>query len=304
MIAIIGILLVFLAVLGGFLMEKGHILVLLQPAELLIIAGAGLGTLMVANPPRILRAIVQGLAGVIKNAHLTPERYLRTLRMMYELLTKVRKEGMVSVENDVEKPDASPLFKSYPEFLADRQARDFVCDTLRTIITGGVEPFDMDQMMESDMEVHHRQALQPVDALATVADSLPGLGIVAAVLGVVITMGALGGPPEEIGKHVAAALVGTFLGILLCYGVVGPLGSNMRKTAEEENEFLHVLRVLLLSFLKGSAPIIAVEMARRAIPAYLRPSFDEMENECRKKPQKAGNEAPKELENKKTGTEG
>jgi chemotaxis protein MotA len=129
--------------------------------------------------------------------------------------------------------------------------------------------------------VHHRGAIQPVEALATVADSLPGLGIVAAVLGVVITMGALGGPPEEIGKHVAAALVGTFLGILLCYGVVGPLGANMRKTAEEENNYLHVLRVLLLSFMKGSAPMIAVEMARRAVPAYVRPSFDEMEKHCK-----------------------
>jgi chemotaxis protein MotA len=183
----------------------------------------------------------------------------------------------------VEKPAESAIFKNYPEFLGDHHALDFVCDTLRTAITGGVEPFDMDQMMELDMEVHHHAAVQPVEALTTVADSLPGLGIVAAVLGVVITMGALGGPPEEIGKHVAAALVGTFLGILLCYGVVGPLGANMRKLAEERDEYLHVLRVLLLAFLKGSAPMIAVEMGRRAIPAYARPSFDEMEKTCKNK---------------------
>jgi len=283
MIAIFGILLVFIAVLGGFLLEQGHIAVLLQPAELLIIAGAASGTLLVANPIRILRAIAVGLVGIVKGSHFTKERYLNTLKMMYQFLSKARKEGLVSVEDDVEKPAASSIFKAYPEFLGDRQALDFVCDTMRTVITGGVEPFDMDQMMESDMEVHHREALQPVDALATVADSLPGLGIVAAVLGVVITMGALGGPPEEIGKHVAAALVGTFLGILLCYGVVGPLGANLRKTAEEENEFLHVLRVLLLAFLKGVAPIIAIEMARRAIPAYVRPSFDEMERVAKKK---------------------
>ena len=144
-------------------------------------------------------------------------------------------------------------------------------------ITGGVEPFDMDQMMERDMEVHHHEALAPISALTTVADALPGLGIVAAVLGVVITMGALEGPPKEIGEKVAAALVGTFLGILMCYGVVGPLGSSMTKGAEEENQYLHVLRVILLGFLKGSAPILAVEMGRRAIPAHVRPSFDEME---------------------------
>ncbi len=148
-------------------------------------------------------------------------------------------------------------------------------------ITGGVEPFDMDQMMELDMEVHYHDATQPVSALSTVADALPGLGIVAAVLGVVITMGALGGPPEEIGHKVAAALVGTFLGILMCYGVVGPLAANMSKSADEHNSYLHVLRVLLLAFLKGSAPMIAIEMGRRAIPAHVRPTFDEMERSCK-----------------------
>ena len=287
MIAIIGIFIVFASVLGGFLMEQGHIAVLLQPAELLIIAGAASGTMLVANPLRILKAIAAGLAGVIKGSPFTTARYLDTLKMMYQFLSKVRKEGLLSVEMDVEKPAESAIFKNYPAFLADHHALSFACDTLRTAITGGVEPFDMDQMMELDMEVHHHESMQLVDALTTVADSLPGLGIVAAVLGVVITMGALGGPPEEIGRHVAAALVGTFLGILLCYGVVGPLGANMRKTAEEENEYLHVLRVLLLSFLKGSAPLIAIEMARRAIPAYVRPSFDEMEKSCKNRAEPA-----------------
>ncbi len=281
MYAIIGILVVFGAVVGGFLMEKGQIMVLVQPAELLIIAGAAAGTVLVANPLRVLKAIVGGLLGVFKGSRFTKKRYLDTLKMMYEFLNKVRKEGLLCVEMDVEKPAESALFKKYPEFLHDHHALDFLCDTLRTAITGGVEPFDMDQMMELDMEVHHNNAVLPIDALTTMADSLPGLGIVAAVLGVVITMGSLGGPPEEIGLHVAAALVGTFLGILLCYGVVGPMSANMRKTADEENEYLHVLRVLLLSFLKGSAPMIAIEMARRAIPGHVRPSFDEMEKNCK-----------------------
>jgi chemotaxis protein MotA len=205
-------------------------------------------------------------------------------------LNKVRKEGLLAVEMDVEKPKESAIFKNYPEFLKDHHAMDFLCDTLRTAITGGVEPFDMDQMMELDMEVHHHAAMAPINALSTVADALPGLGIVAAVLGVVITMGALGGPPEEIGEKVAAALVGTFLGILLCYGFVGPLSSNMSKAADEHNEYLHVLRVLVLSFLKGSAPMIAIEMGRRAIPAHVRPSFDEMEKNCKNKVE--GTEAP------------
>jgi chemotaxis protein MotA len=284
MFAIIGILLVFVSVIGGFLMEKGHILVLLQPAELLIIAGAATGTLLAANPAHILKAIARGLAGVLKGSPFNKTRYLSTLKMMYQFLNKVRKEGLLSVEMDVEKPGESSIFKEYPEFLSDHHARDFVCDTLRMAITGGVEPFDMDQMMELDMEVHHSEATQPVNSLSTVADALPGLGIVAAVLGVVITMGSLGGPQEEIGKKVAAALVGTFLGILLCYGVAGPLSSAMAKTAEAQDEYLHVLRVLILSFLKGSAPMIAIEIGRRAIPAHVRPSFDEMEKNCKNRP--------------------
>ena len=281
MFAIIGIVIVFGAVIGGFLMEKGHIMVLVQPAEVLILGGAAIGTLLVANPLHIIKGIVAGLMGVLKGSSFGKPRYLSALKMMYQFLNKVRKEGLLSVEMDVEKPKESSIFKNYPEFLNDHHARDFVCDTLRTAITGGVEPFDMDQMMELDMEVHHHAATQPVNALNTVADALPGLGIVAAVLGVVITMGSLGGPPEEIGEKVAAALVGTFLGILLCYGVAGPLSSNMSKTADEHNAYLHVLRVLMLSFLKGAAPLIAIEMGRRAIPAHVRPSFDEMEKNCK-----------------------
>jgi chemotaxis protein MotA len=281
MFAIIGIVVVFGAVVAGFLMEKGHLLVLMQPAELVTIGGAALGTLLIANPPHILKRIAGGVVGVLGASQFGKKRYLDSLKMMYEFLNKVRKDGLIAVEADVEKPQESAIFKKYPAFLKDHHVEAFVCDTLRMAITGGVEPFDMDQMMELDMEVHHDEAMQPIHALITVADALPGLGIVAAVLGVVITMGALGGPPEEIGKKVAAALVGTFLGILLCYGVVGPVGSSMTKNAEEHNSYLHVLRVLMLSFLKGAAPMLAVEMARRAIPAHVRPSFEEMEKACK-----------------------
>ena len=281
MFAIIGIVIVFGAVVGGFLMEKGHLPVLVQPAELLIIGGASIGTLLIGNPLHILIGIISSVKGVLTGPKLNKGRYLNLLKMMYVFLNKVRKEGLLSVENDVEKPKESAVFKGFPEFLADHHALSFVCDTLRMAITGGVDPFDMDQMMELDMEVHHQEAMQPVNALTTVADALPGLGIVAAVLGVVITMGALGGPPEEIGHKVAAALVGTFLGVLLCYGLVGPLSANMTKTADEHNDYLHVMRVLLLAFLKGSAPILAIEMGRRAIPARVRPTFDEMEKYCK-----------------------
>jgi chemotaxis protein MotA len=281
MFAIIGIVVVFGSIVGGYLMEHGKLAVLIQPAELIILGGAAFGTLLVANPMHIIKAVFSGLIGVLGSSKFGKERYLSTLKMMYQFLNKVRKEGLLSVEMDVEKPKESAIFKAYPDFLSDHHATDFVCDTLRMAITGGVEPFDMDQMMELDMEVTHHGASEPISALSTVADALPGLGIVAAVLGVVISMGAIGGPPEEIGHKVAAALVGTFLGILMCYGVVGPLSANMTKSVDEHNCYLHVLRVLLLSFLKGAAPMIAIEIARRAIPAHVRPTFDEMEKKCK-----------------------
>ena len=168
--------------------------------------------------------------------------------------------------------------------------RDFVCDTLRVAMAGGPTPHDLDQLMELDMEVHHLEAQQPVNALTTVADALPGLGIVAAVLGVVITMGALGGPPEEIGHKVAAALVGTFLGILLCYGLLGPIASKMGKIADEEGHFYHTVRVGVISFLKGTSPLIALEFARRVAPGHARPTFGELEAACKIQP--AGAAAP------------
>lgn len=283
MISIVGIVIVFGAVIGGFMMEKGQLGVLIQPAEVVTIVGAALGTLLVANPIHVLKSLIGSLSGVISGSPYNRQRYLETLKMMFDLFTKARKEGLVAIEADVEGADKSAIFKQYPKFLKDHHVKDFVCDTMRMAITGGVQPFDVDQMMELDMDVHHHSTGLPTDALNTVADALPGLGIVAAVLGIVITMGSLGGPPEEIGRKVAAALVGTFLGILLCYGMLGPLASNMTKLNEEEHAYYHILRVVMLAFIKGTSPILAVELARRAIPAHIRPSFQDVEKACRAK---------------------
>jgi chemotaxis protein MotA len=248
-----------------------------------IIAGAAVGTLLAANPLHVLKKIVSSLMLVIKGSKYSKERYIDTLKMMFQVFNKARKSGLVGIEGDIEEPEKSTVFSKYPEFLGNHHARDFVCDTMRMAVTGGASPLDVDQMMELDMDVHHASASQPVSALSTVADALPGLGIVAAVLGVVVTMSALGGPPEEIGHKVAAALVGTFLGILLCYGVVGPLASNMTKLIDDEHAFYHVLRVVMLSFLKGMSPTLAIEVARRAVPEHVRPSFKEVEQACRQK---------------------
>src|SRR6202012_4516613 len=191
------------------------------------------------------------------------------------------KVGVMALEADSDGPDKSPVFSKYPKFLKDHHALHFVCDPIRLAAGGGVEPFDMDQMMELDMDVHHHGAGQPIAALSTMADSLPGLGIVAAVLGVVITMGAIGGPPEEIGHKVAAALVGTFLGILLCYGLIGPIAASMTGTNEAESQYYNCLRTGLIAFVRGAAPILAVEFSRRSIPAAVRPTFKEMEATCK-----------------------
>ncbi|HXR15357.1 MAG TPA: flagellar motor stator protein MotA [Terriglobales bacterium] len=287
MFAIIGIVIVFGSVLGGYLMEHGNIKVLIQPAELVVIGGAAIGTVLIANPLHILKQIVGGVVGVFGGSKFTKRRYLDSLKMMYELLNKARREGLMALEADVEDPAKSAVLSKYPAFVKDHHIRDYFCDTMRMAISG-VEAFDLDQLLDLDMEVHHHGASLPIASLSSMADSLPGLGIVAAVLGVVITMGALGGPPEEIGHKVAAALVGTFLGILLCYGLVGPLAASMQKIAEDEGAYLYVLRVVMISFLKGSAPIMAVEFARRAIPGHVRPSFLEVETHCKK----SGDAAP------------
>jgi chemotaxis protein MotA len=280
MFAIIGIVVVFGAVAAGYLMEHGNLKVLMQPAELIIIGGAALGTVFIANPLHILNQIAGGIGGAFGGSKYTKKVYMDSLKTMYDLLNKARREGLMALENDVEDPSKSAVLSKNPVFVKNHHVRDFFCDSMRMAISG-TEAFDLDQVLELDMEVHHHSASVPIASLSTMADSLPGLGIVAAVLGVVITMGALGGPPEEIGKKVAAALVGTFLGILLCYGLVGPIAANMTKVSEEEHAFLHVLRVMMISFLKGTAPIMAVEVARRAIPGHVRPSFVELEKLCR-----------------------
>jgi len=278
MFGIIGIVVVFGAVAAGYLMEHGNMKVLLQPAELVIIGGAAIGTMLIGNSTKVLKGILGGIQGAFAGSKFDKPAYLKILTQLSAVMQKVRKEGLAKIEADIEKPENSELFKAW-----DHHIRDFVCDTLRVAMAGGPSPHDLDQLMELDMEVHHLELHQPVDALTTVADALPGLGIVAAVLGVVVTMGSLGGPPEEIGHKVAAALVGTFLGILLCYGLLGPIASKMGKIADEEGHFYHTVRVGLIAFLKGSSPLIALEFARRVAPGNARPSFSELEDACRVK---------------------
>lgn len=281
MLSILGILLVLGAIAGGYLMEHGKLLVLAQPAEMVIIIGAAIGTVLAANPMGTVVRMVKAMLGILGGSPYTKSTYLENLKMLYELFTMGRKGGNAQLEEEIENPAKGSVLKKYPKFLHSHDAASFLCDTLRTAISGNVDPLDLDTIMEVDIEVHHRDSHEAVNALSTVADSLPGLGIVAAVLGVVLTMGSLGGPKEEIGQRVAAALVGTFLGILLCYGVVGPLAAAMSKRCDEEGAHLGFLRLAALGFVKGLSPMVATELARRAIPHPVRPSFKEMEAACR-----------------------
>jgi chemotaxis protein MotA len=281
MFPIIGIVIVLGAIAAGYTMEHGNFKVLLQPAELVIIFGAAVGTVVIANPPPTLIKIGKGLAGVFSGSKYTKALYLETLKMLYDLFALSRKAGMAKLEEEVDNPSKGVVFTKYKKFLQNHHALHFLCDTLRMVVTGGVEPMEIDTMMELDLEVHHRESAKPIAALSTMADALPGLGIVAAVLGVVLTMGALGGPKEAIGEKVAAALVGTFLGILLCYGLFGPLALAMGKNSEAESEYLGFLRMASIGFIKNLSPIMAVELARRAIPSQVRPTFQEMEGACR-----------------------
>ena len=281
MFVIVGIVVVFGAIVAGYLLEHGNLLVLLQPAELVIIAGAAFGTMLIANPLPTVIKILKGLLGCLKPSPYSKGFYLESLKMLYDLFTRARRQGLTALEADLENPAESPVFQNFPKFLANHHALEFVCDTLRTHVSGASSPFELDQLMELDLEVHHQESEAPVAALSTVADSLPGLGIVAAVLGVVITMGALGGPPEEIGHKVAAALVGTFLGILLCYGLIGPIAAYMSKLSEAESNYLRFLRTGIYSFIRGDSPIIAIEFARRSVQSSVRPSFKETEEQCR-----------------------
>jgi chemotaxis protein MotA len=282
MLALLGLFLVLSAVFGGYILERGNPWVLFQPAELLIIGGSALGIILLSNPPSVIRKMARGIRTVAGPAPYTRASLLRTLRMMFEFFSYAQRAGVQKLEEHVEHPRDSSVFKRYPQFLADSQLLNFFCDTMRMLVIGSTTPQELDHLMDLDMEVQRRGRHEPVSALSAVADALPGLGIVAAVLGVVITMQAIGSTPESVGEKVAAALVGTFLGILLCYGLVGPVAARLEAMGETQAQMLQLLRTGIMAFARGCNPMLAVEYGRRSIPLELRPSFGEMETTIRR----------------------
>ena len=282
MLILLGLFIILAAVFGGFLLERGNLVVLLQPAELLIICGAATGILLMSNAPATIRAMVRAVGGLLRPTRLSRQLYLTTLRMLYSLFSYCRRAGPADLERQIENPGGSAIFQRYSEFLKDREAVAFLCDSFRIFIAAGVNAADLDRLMALDMDAQRRERARPVGALGSLADALPGLGIVAAVLGVVVTMQSLGGPASEIGQKVAAALVGTFLGILLCYGVAGPLAAHLESRNEMRAEYLRMIRTATVAYLGGASPLVAAEFARRSIPAALRPTFDEMSEALRR----------------------
>jgi chemotaxis protein MotA len=280
MLLIVGSLIVLGAVVGGFLAEGGAIGVLMQPFELLIIGGAAVGQLIISTPISVIKAMVTQLKGFFSSGN-TKADYLELLGLQYQLYKLVQQSGVMSLETHFDDPSKSAVLSRYPKFLHRHHALDFLSDSVKVIIIGGISPHDLEALMDEDLAIQHEVELKPSASITKTGDALPGLGIVAAVLGIVITMGAIDGPPSEIGEKVGAALVGTFLGILLCYGFFGPMGTAMEHRVNDDSRYEQCLKTGLLAVYKGFPPAIAVEFARRVLPIEVRPSFEETEQFCK-----------------------
>ena len=282
MLVIVGYIIVLVSVLGGFAMAGGHVAAMFQPVELIIIGGAAAGAFVVGSSGKTLKATLQALPTVLKGSKYSKAMYMELMGLLFEILTKVRKEGLMSIEREVENPKESPIFSKYPKIADDHHLVEFLTDYLRLMISGNLNAIEIENLMDSEIETHHHEAELPAHAVQKVADGLPAFGIVAAVMGVVHTMESVGKPPSELGQMIAHALVGTFLGILLAYGFVGPLSSLLEQKANEGSKVLECIKVTLLASLNGYAPPLAVEFGRKVLYSTERPSFSELEEHVKK----------------------
>jgi chemotaxis protein MotA len=283
MFILIGYVLVFGAVFGGFLLAGGKLGALFQPLELLMIGGAAMGAFVSANPGKALKSVGAAFPVIFKPSKYTKDLYMELMSLLYEILMKVRKEGFLAIEQDIEKPESSALFSKFPRVLADHHAVHFITDYLRLMASGNLNALEIEALMDSEIETHHHEAEIPAHAVQRIADGLPAFGIVAAVMGVVHTMESLDKPPEELGLLIAHALVGTFLGILLSYGLVGPLAALLETAAAEATKLLQTIKVTLLASLQGYAPALAVEFGRKVLYSTERPGFAELEAHVKQK---------------------
>jgi len=279
MFVLIGYGIVIFSIFGGFVMAGGHMAALLQPIELLMIFGGATGAFLVGNDTKTIRATIKVLPSLLQGSQYSKKLYMDLLAMMFEILTKIRKDGMMSIEKDVENPENSAIFGKYPKLLKDHHLIDFICDYLRLMLSGNMDAFQIENLMDNDIETHDAESHIVSHAIAKMADGLPAFGIVAAVMGVVHTMESVGSvPPAALGALIAQALVGTFLGILLGYGFIGPLASLLDQKHAESSKMLQTTKVIMIASLNGYAPTIAVEFGRKVLFSTERPGFIELED--------------------------
>jgi len=277
LLVIVGYLIVMASVFGGFALSGGHLAALFQPLELLMIGGGAVGAFFVGNNGKAIKATLKVLPELLKGSKYTKTLYMELMTLLFEILSKVRKEGLMSIEGDIEHPEESPIFSKYPNVLADHHAIEFMTDYLRLMVSGNMDAFQIENLMDNEIDTHHAEGEVPVHVIAKMGDGMPAFGIVAAVMGVVHTMESVGLPPQELGILIAHALVGTFLGILLAYGFVGPLSTLLEQKLHESSKILQCIKVTLLASLNGYAPALAVEFGRKVLYSTERPSFSELE---------------------------
>lgn len=283
MFFIIGIAIVIGSIFAGYTMHGGSVAVLLQISEFVIILGSAAGAAILANKPKVVMAMGKEIFGLLKPAPFGKKAYEELLQVLYELFYAARKDGLVGIERHIEEPDKSELFRKYPAFRKNHHAMSFLSDTLKVMLTGTVEDHHLAEILDLDLDRHHHESMAVPNALYKIGDAMPGFGIVAAVLGVIITMGHIGGSAEEVGKSVAAALVGTFLGVLLAYGVFNPMAQAIESRMNSEDAYMRCIRTAILSFSRGDPPMTSIEFARRNIHPEDRPSFAELEEMTRKR---------------------
>jgi len=277
MLVSVGYIIIIVSVFGGFALAGGHLASLWQPVELLMIGGGAVGAFVVGNSSKALKATMKALPTVFKSSKFTKSLYMELMTLLYEILGKIRKEGLMSIEVDVDDPNSSPIFTKYPGILADHHITEFITDYLRLMVGGNLNSLEIESLMDSELETHHQEGEVPIHTIAKLGDGLPAFGIVAAVMGVVHTMESVHLPPAELGILIAAALVGTFLGILLAYGFVAPLSGKLEHNLHESSKMFECIKITLLANLNGYSPVLAVEFGRKVLFTTERPSFAELE---------------------------
>jgi chemotaxis protein MotA len=274
---LVGLLIVICSVIGGYIAMGGHIHVLMQPFEFVIILGAAVGAFVIGNPSEVISHLGKSFGTIFGGNKLGKDENMELLCFIFTILKIARTKGLLSLESHVEKPSESSIFLQFPKLLAHPRYIAFICDYLRMFSMGSENAYQLEDLMNEEIEAFEHSESEPVHALATMADGLPALGIVAAVLGVIHTMGAISQPPEVLGKLIGAALVGTFAGVLFSYGFIGPMASYLKVIVAGRVKFMHTIKFGLISYLHGNAPILAVEQARKGVDEHYRPSFVELE---------------------------